>query len=125
MLYFEFSWVHSLAEPFDRSLNASPAVRDAQRIEAHLDDTEYAKHHGSIDMAHVGNAESLTPHLSEARPENNAAFGTAVILHREGIATIGHKDSRYSIGPLMRVRDIEPECLTFFPHRNGTADRLS
>src|SRR5437016_12908127 len=98
----ECSRVHPLTEPFDRSLDASLAVRDAQRIETYLDDTEYAEYHRSIDMAHVGDAESFALHLSEPRPEYNAAFGTAVILQWEGIATIGHKDGRYRIGTLVR-----------------------
>jgi hypothetical protein len=72
--------VHSLAEPFDRSLNTSLAVRDPKHVETHLDDTEYAEYHGSIDMAHVGDAESLSLHLSKPRPEHDAALGSAVIL---------------------------------------------
>src|SRR5262245_13084173 len=120
----ESSRVHSLAEPFDCSRNASPAVRDAQRIKTHLDDTEYAKHHRSIDMAHVGDAERLALHLSKPRPEYNAAFGAAVILQWERIATIGHKDGRYRIGTLVRFRNIEIQCLSFLPYRNGTADCL-
>jgi len=112
----ESSRVHSLAEPFDRSLDAS--------LGAHLDDTEYTEYHRSIDMAHVGDAESFALHLSKPRPEYNAAFGTAVILQWQGIATIGHKDGRYRIGTLVRFRNIEIQCLSFLPYRNGTADCL-
>jgi hypothetical protein len=115
---------HSLAEPLDGSLNASSAMRDAQRLETHLDDTEYAEHHGSIDVTHMGDAESLALHLSEPRAQHNATFGTAVILQWEGIAAVGHKDGRYRIGTFGRFCDIELKCLSFLPHGNGTADRL-
>ena len=75
----ECSWSYTLAQPFDCSLNASFAVRNAQCIEPHLDDTERAQHHRSIDMAHVRDAESLALHFSKPRPEYNTAFSVAVI----------------------------------------------
>ena len=76
-------------------------------------------------MAHVSDAESLAFHFSKPRPEYDAAFSVAVILQWAGIATIGHKDSRHRIRTLARFRDIELDRLSFLPHGNGAADRLS
>src|SRR5690606_16936600 len=46
-------------EPIDRRLHATAAVRNTEGVETRLDHAECAEHHGSIDVAHVGDAEGL------------------------------------------------------------------
>src|SRR5215472_2694894 len=58
--------LHLLAEPVDRRLCTTAAVRDAQRRQRHLDHAERAKDHRRIDMPHMGNAEGLAGEFADA-----------------------------------------------------------
>jgi hypothetical protein len=63
-----------MPQPIDRRLDAALAVRDAERLERHLDDAEDAEERRRVDVAHMGDAERLAMQRSDADPENDAAF---------------------------------------------------
>src|SRR6266851_796648 len=92
--------LHALSQPVDCGLNAARTVRNAERLEAHLDDAECSQHHGSVDVPHMGNAESLARHFPNPRPENDAALGIAVIPQWTGIMSVGHENRGHRIGAL-------------------------
>ena len=76
--------LHLLAQPVDRRLGAALAVRDAKSLEPDLDHAQRAQHHRRVDMAHVGDANSLAGEFADALAEDDAAFLVAERPQRLG-----------------------------------------
>src|ERR1700722_5547187 len=76
---------HAFAEPFDRGLEATLAVRDIERIEADFDDAERAQDHRGVDMPHMGDAERLACEFADPDAQHHAAFLLAIALQRHRI----------------------------------------
>ena len=55
-------------------LHAAAAVRDGERLEAHLHGAQRAQHHGRVGVAHVGDAEGLAAELAQADAQHHAAL---------------------------------------------------
>src|SRR5205085_3809919 len=56
---------YSFAEPFNRGLDAAPAVRDVERIETDFDDAERAQDHRRVDVSHMSDPERLALQVAD------------------------------------------------------------
>src|SRR5512146_3505609 len=61
---------HLRPEPVHGGLDAAVAVRDAERLERHLDDAQRAEDHRRVDMAHMRDAERLAGEVADAVAED-------------------------------------------------------
>src|SRR5215470_10728266 len=68
------SRLNAVSQPVDGRLHPFAAMRDAERLEPHLDDPQSAQYHGSVHVSHMGDAERLAGHFPEPGPEHDAAF---------------------------------------------------
>src|SRR6185437_2970845 len=93
------SGAHAFSKPFDGGLDATVAVRDIERFEAYFDHAERAKDHWGVDMAHVGDAESLACEFADPDAQHHAAFFLAVALQCDRIVAIGHHDGGHGVRP--------------------------
>src|SRR5215471_20283215 len=117
--------LNALPQPVDRRLHAFAAMRDAERLETHLDHAQRAKHRGSVHVSHMGDAECPARHFADPGAEDNAAFCIAIILQRTRIASISHQNRGHRVRALAWHRDAETEGLPFGPYGHGPAHRLA
>ena len=55
-------------------------MRNAQRVEADLDDAEGAEHHWRVDVAHMRDPERLAGQRADAGAQHHAAFRFTIFL---------------------------------------------
>src|SRR3984893_8703179 len=105
----------TFAEPLNRGLEASLAVRDRKRVEADFDDTQRAQDHRRVDVPHMGDPERLARKFADPALAHHAAFLPALTLQRQRIVTACHQHGGDRIRPLSGFRDVEAEHLAFGP----------
>jgi hypothetical protein len=54
-------------------------MRDAQRVEPHLDRAEHAEHHRCVDVAHVGDPERAVLQVTNPAAEDDAALLATIV----------------------------------------------
>src|SRR5436190_9006906 len=109
---------YSFAEPFNRRLNAAPAVRDIERIETDFDDAERAQDHGGVDVAHMSDPERLALQVADPDAQHHSAFFLAVTMQRGRFVTASHHHSRDGVGPPAAFGGVETEHLALGPDRD-------
>src|SRR4051794_20247749 len=72
--------------------HATFAVRNAKRLKAHFDDTQRAQDHWRVYVAHMGDTESFALQITDANPENDAAFLSAISEQRSWVRHLDRGD---------------------------------
>ena len=85
---------HLASKIFHGGLDAAAPVRDAQRLERHLDRPEHAEHHRRVDVAHVRDPERAALQLTNPAAEDDAALLAAVVAERAGLVAL-HQHGRH------------------------------
>ena len=107
---------YALAQPFDCSLNSAGAVRNPERPERHLYDTESTEHHRGVVVTHVSNAEGVAVQLTKPTSKCDAALEIAVVVQKARITSVGEEHGCHRIGTLGGFCDIELDCFSFLPN---------
>ena len=89
---------YALAQPFDCSLNSAGAVRNPERTERHLYDTEGTEHHRGVVVTHVSNAEGVAVQLTKPTSKCDAALEIAVVVQTARITSVGEEQGCNRVG---------------------------